>query len=368
MVMSPRVSFILPCYNHGHFLAECVNSILKQSFGDFEVLIMDDCSPDDTPAIARSFGDPRVIHVRNEQNLGHLANYNKGIGLAKGTYIWLINVDDFLQSPQVLEKFVAVMEKVPTAAYVFCRAFSVRGGVEVAPHAIHGTTDRVYSSDEFLEHIVVRNTISTPAVMVRRSSYDRVGRFEPDLPYSGDWFQWCRHAFHGEVAYLAEPMVCYRVHDTGMSQWYRQNPHKLIRDEVEVRWRVRAMAEKLGRTSIVNAATDAIAWDYGVRVSLKLTEDWPLGMTMEAFNGSLRAHTGDPAVIAQATVTVLRAVADAHYRSGDMVQARVFYDRAVAAAPSHVATRAKRALLATGSVGRRLRTAAARLREGAAAS
>jgi glycosyltransferase involved in cell wall biosynthesis len=364
----PAVSFVLPCYKHGHFLADCVRSILAQSFGDFEVLIMDDCSPDETPLIARSFADARVRHVRNEQNLGHLANYNKGIGLAEGKYIWLINVDDFLRSPQVLEKFVAVMEKVPTAAYVFCRAFSVRGGVEVPPHAIHGITDRIYGSEEFLKRLIVRNTISTPTVMVRRTSYERVGRFEPDLPHSGDWFQWCRHALHGDVAYLAEPMVCYRLHDTNMTHWYHQNPHKLIRDEIEVRWRVRSMAQQLGRAGIVKAATDAIAWDYGYRVSLKLTEDWPLGMTMAEFNESLRAHTGDPAVIAQATVTVLRAVADAQYRKGDLAQARAFYDQAVAADPSHVPTRAKRALLATGSVGRRLRTAAARLRESIAAA
>jgi len=363
----PAVSFILPCYNHGHFLAECVNSILRQTCGDFEVLIMDDCSPDETPAVARSFSDPRVVHVRNEHNLGHLANYNKGIGLSRGEFIWLINVDDYLRSPGVLEKFVAVMEKVPTAAYVFCRAFSVRGGVEVPPHVVHGTSDRIFGSDEFLQRLVIRNTISTPAVMVRRTSYERVGRFEPDLPYAGDWFQWCRHAFHGDVAYLAEPMVCYRVHDTGMSQWYHQNPHKLIRDEVEVRWRVRSMAEQLGRTAIVKAATDAIAWDYGLRVSMKLTENWPLGMTMEQFSESLRAHTDDRAVMTHVTGKMLREVADAYYRNGDAAVARQYYSRALRAAPADIATWTKQALLSAGPVGRTLRTTVARLRGGAAA-
>jgi len=83
---------------------------------------------------------------------------------------------------------------------------------------------------------------------------------------------------------------------------------------------------------------------------------------MEEFNTSLHAHTDDPAVIAHATVTVLRAVADAQYETGNLAQARAFYNQAVAADPSHIPTRAKRALLATGSMGRRLRTAAARLR------
>src|SRR6267142_4966294 len=148
---APTVSFVVPCYKHGHFLAECVGSILAQTFEDFEVLIMDDCSPDETPVVARSFTDPRVVHIRNEQNLGHLANYNKGIDLARGKYIWLINVDDYLRRPYALEKFVAVMEKVPTAAYVFCRAFSVRDGTETQPHAVHGTVDRVFDGGEFIK-------------------------------------------------------------------------------------------------------------------------------------------------------------------------------------------------------------------------
>ena len=100
--MDPKVTFIVPCYNLAHVLPECVNSILSQSFSDFEVLIMDDCSPDNTPEVARSFSDARVRHVRNEKNQRHLANYNKGIKLAKGEYVWLISADDRLRKPYVL--------------------------------------------------------------------------------------------------------------------------------------------------------------------------------------------------------------------------------------------------------------------------
>jgi hypothetical protein len=78
-----KVSFVIPCHRLAHLLGECVDSILAQSYGDFEVLIMDDCSPDATPEVAASFPRPRVRHVRNDTNLGHLANYNKGIQLSK---------------------------------------------------------------------------------------------------------------------------------------------------------------------------------------------------------------------------------------------------------------------------------------------
>jgi len=99
MTEKPAVSFVVPCFNLAHLLPECVNSILRQSYGDFEVLIMDDLSPDDTAAVAKSFSDPRVTYVRNDRNLGHLRNYNKGISLSRGRYIWLISADDYLRKP-----------------------------------------------------------------------------------------------------------------------------------------------------------------------------------------------------------------------------------------------------------------------------
>ena len=75
----PKVSFIVPCYKLAHLLQECVTSILEQTYEDFEIFIMDDCSPDSTPDVAKSFTDSRICYVRNEINLGNIKNYNKGI-------------------------------------------------------------------------------------------------------------------------------------------------------------------------------------------------------------------------------------------------------------------------------------------------
>src|SRR5262245_36779409 len=96
-VNEPVVSFIVPCYKLGHLLSDCVSSILCQTYEQFEVLIMDDCSPDQTPQVAACIFDPRVRYIRNTMNLGHLANYNRGIDMARGRYIWLISADDTLR-------------------------------------------------------------------------------------------------------------------------------------------------------------------------------------------------------------------------------------------------------------------------------
>lgn len=361
--MIPRVSFVVPCYKHGQFLRACVDSILAQSFEAFEVLVMDDCSPDETPEVARSITDPRVIHVRNERNLGHLANYNKGIGLARGEYVWLINVDDYLRRPHVLEKFVAVMDRVPSASYVFCPAVSVRGTTESAPHAVHASSDTIFRSADFLERLLEVNCVPTPAAMVRRTSYERGGVFPLDLPYAGDWFQWCRHAFYGDVAFVAEPMVCYRIHETNMSKWYVERPERLIADEVEVRWRVLRMAQQVGLQRIADAAVDAIGDDYARRVARGQAEQWPLGMTVDQFTASLRAHTTDQRLIDRITARVQWSVADDCYKRGNTRLAAAHYRQALALNPRDLATWAKCGLLAAGPAGRTLRSAAAHLRQ-----
>src|SRR5688500_14949354 len=73
----PVVTFVVPCFKLAHFLGDCLRSILDQDYGDFEIIIMDDCSPDDTAAVAACFTDPRIRYIRNPHNLGHLKNYNR---------------------------------------------------------------------------------------------------------------------------------------------------------------------------------------------------------------------------------------------------------------------------------------------------
>ena len=352
----PLVSFVLPCYKHGHFLAECVRSILCQTYENFEVLIMDDCSPDETPAIAASFDDPRVRYIRNEVNLGHLANYNKGIALARGEYVWLINVDDYLRRNYVLERFVDTLERNPGAAFVFCPAVQVHQGQEGAVFGRHGVMDAVFSSDAFLKKLLVRNRVATPTAMVRKTSYERMGLFEPDLPYAGDWFQWCRHALFGDVAYLAEPMVCYRFHDQNMSISHREQPLIVINDEVAVRWRARKTAQSLGRKAIVRIALDEIANDYGERVAQRVADGSKFGLTFEEFEASLNAHCQKASEKRFIRAAVFTAVGDHYYHHGGPSAARHYYFRALSHWPGNLRTWAKGALLATGSIGRAVRT------------
>src|SRR5882672_1876692 len=150
--MNPKVTFVVPCYKLAHLLHECVESILSQSYRDFEVLIMDDCSPDNTVKVAQSFQDPRVKHIRNESNLGHLANYNKGIGLARGNYVWLISADDRLRTSYVLQRYVELMDGHPEVGFVFCPGIGILDGNEVGlvEYSVHGPQDTIFEGHRFL--------------------------------------------------------------------------------------------------------------------------------------------------------------------------------------------------------------------------
>src|SRR5487761_57273 len=122
---APLVSFVVPCYKLAHYLGACLDSLLSQSFGSVEVIVMDDCSPDHTAAVAGAYRDARLRYVRNERNLGHLQNYNRGISLAAGKYVWLISADDCLLARHALARYVEGMEGDGRLAFAFSPAMGI---------------------------------------------------------------------------------------------------------------------------------------------------------------------------------------------------------------------------------------------------
>jgi glycosyltransferase involved in cell wall biosynthesis len=350
-----RVSFIVPCYRLAHLLGECVDSILSQTFQDFEILIMDDCSPDETPAVAASFSDPRVRYVRNEPNLGHLRNYNKGIALASGDYLWLISADDRLRRPYVLERFVQTLDAHPDAGYVFCPAMKFEGAADTVAFGDQGPADRVFAGHAFLRTLANGNAVPAPSGMVRRSCYERISVFPLDLPFAADWFLFSIFALWTNVAYLAEPMVSYRVHTGNMTLDFKQRADALIDDELKVLWRMKARAIAAGMNDVARLYADALAWSYATRVAFKVSRDWLYGMSVDAFEHSLDQHceTGeDAAAIRSRTYAFL---ADQYHELGNAASARQWYRAALSRRPADVTTAVKLVLASTGSLGRRVR-------------
>jgi len=282
----PLVSFIVPCYKLAHLLAECVHSILGQTYRHIDVLIMDDCSPDHTRKVATSFQDSRVTYVRNVPNLGHLRNYNKGIELSRGKYVWLISADDRLRCPWVLERYVELMESHPEVGYVFCPGVGLQGGVEtgVLDSYYYGAADRIVDGRDFIA-TVLRNGggLASPSVMVRRDCYQNISMFPLDMPHQGDLYLWFAWALEYDVAYLAEPMVNYRLHDLNMmKELMSRVPEVVFADEVNVLWRTKRRAEEKGYWSLARQLEDRVTRKYANAASLSVpaheSSNWPIGV------------------------------------------------------------------------------------------
>src|SRR5579862_9471333 len=122
----PRVSVIVPNYNHARFLPQRIESILNQTFQDFELILLDDCSTDDSRSIlSRYSGDPRVTIEFNKVNSGStFKQWNKGVRLARGEYVWIAESDDYADT-RLLEKLVARLDTEPKAVFAQCRSWRV---------------------------------------------------------------------------------------------------------------------------------------------------------------------------------------------------------------------------------------------------
>src|SRR5208337_4677214 len=132
-------------------------------------------------------GDPLVQYIRNDPNLGHLRNYNKGLKMARSEYVWLMSADDRLRSPHILERYVKVMEENPQVGYAFCPGMALENSREtrVLPYSRHGDQDAIFDGREFLLKLLKGNFVLAAAGMARKECYEKAGYFPLDIPYAG---------------------------------------------------------------------------------------------------------------------------------------------------------------------------------------
>ena len=128
-------------------------------------------------------------HIRNETNLGHVRNFNKGIELARGKYVWLVSADDWLASAQALERYVDFMERNPGVGYTFCRSIEVRGAKEAGVAVwtiLRGRPCR--RGAKFLIRLIQWNCVVLSAAMFRKECFEKFGLFLAEMPHANDWF------------------------------------------------------------------------------------------------------------------------------------------------------------------------------------
>lgn len=359
----PTVSFVVPCYKLAHLLAECVNSILAQTYDDFEVLIMDDCSPDDTAEVAQSFQDARVKHIRNDPNIGALPNYNKGISLSRGKYVWLISADDYLYRPYVLQRYVDLMEANPRIGYTFCPGVGVKNGKETGllGYSTYGNRDRIIAGRVFLQTLLGYNLVLAPAAMARRDCYEKISSFpiNPvwagvpiDMIWGGDWYLWCIFALRRDVGYFAEPMVCYREHDlSSTSTVTKENTENCFYAETGVLWKMKEKADEAGCPDISRTCLLAVVYVYACHLTTKRYRSTASTVTMAQFEESLCKNTASEKERDWVRGRVLAEIGAIHHERGDVASARNYYHTATRVDPWMMKVQFKKFLLSLGKPG-----------------
>ncbi|ULA58175.1 MAG: Glycosyl transferase family 2 [Nitrospira sp.] len=355
---TPAVSFIVPCYKLAHLLPECINSILAQSYDNFEVLIMDDCSPDNTVEVAQSFHDNRVRHIRNSSNLGHLHNYNKGINFALGKYVWLISADDYLRASYVLERYVDLLDNNSRIGYTYCAGLGVRNGMEsgvIGRYPGGGDRDSVIPGHVMLKQLLRWNFVLAASGLVRRECYDKLGVFPLDMPWAGDWYLWCLFALHYDVGYFAEPMVCYRDHSLSMTtKLTRERLEACAFEDVAIPWIMRKKAQDAGYARLAKDILPAIAHTYARVISSERYRESAV-MTLQEFEESLWRNITD-----ESERNLVRALAyvdmgNEYYFAGYSALAKELYEASLRINPLMVSVHIKKILLSLGTTGDYLR-------------
>ncbi|MBO9998473.1 MAG: glycosyltransferase family 2 protein [Cyanobacteria bacterium SID2] len=205
---SPAVSIIIPSYNRATLISRAIQSVLDQTFTDWELIVIDDASQDNTEEVVRGFGDPRIHYIRHERNAGECGTRNTGLAAAKGHSIAFLDSDDWWL-PEKLEKQVRRFEELPPqvgAIYTWLSAVNPQGQVKnLRQPTLQGS---IYGD------LLYANFVGTPStVIVRRECLDKGARFDTSLRCCGDWDMWLQIARDYDFEVIREPLVQYLDHD-----------------------------------------------------------------------------------------------------------------------------------------------------------
>jgi len=209
----PKVSVIIPTHNRAALLRRAIASVLRQSFQDFEIVLIDDASDDDTRAAIASQSDVRIRYFRNGRNRGEAVSRNAGVAHATGEYIAFLDDDD-TWLPEKLETQVRLLDRCPAkVGGVYCGydRVDMESGATVA-------TIRPARRGAIYADLREQNWVGSPStVILRRECLDKAGPFDEQLKFGIDYDMWIRISRFYDFEFVNEPLVRYSVHAQRLS-------------------------------------------------------------------------------------------------------------------------------------------------------
>ena len=231
----PKISVIMPAYNTEKYIKEAIDSILEQTFADFEFIIIDDGSTDSTAEIIRSYHDCRIKYIKNVKNAGIVFSLNRGLDIARGEYIARMDADD-ISLPKRFEKQTAYMDEhldiavCGTAIEMFC------------DNKVIGRRFPSSEPEKLKEDLFFSCGVAHPSVMMRKTEIVGLGGYDPMFNGMEDYELWCRVAEKYRLTVLPEVLLRYRIHHAQVTQ--NQSP----KYKEQLRLLKRRQTEQLGIT------------------------------------------------------------------------------------------------------------------------
>lgn len=217
--MEARVSFVVTNYNYGRFVAQGVDSLLDQTLGALEVIVVDDASTDDSLLVLERYAsEPRVRVIRHTSNQGFIASLNEGLAVARGEYLGLLDADDFCLRTDAVERQVAVLDAHPEVGFVYSASMAVDEDGRPLRLLQRWESDYLRDGWEELDSLLFECYVQHSGALVRRTCHVAIGDYDPQLPHAGDWDRWLRLAARFSVGYIADPLFAYRIHRKSMQQ------------------------------------------------------------------------------------------------------------------------------------------------------
>jgi glycosyltransferase involved in cell wall biosynthesis len=287
----PLVSVLLSVHNDARFLAAAVESVLRQTVDDLELIVVDDASTDETPAVLSAVQDPRLRVLRNGKQLGLAASLNRALDEAQGRYVARLDADD-VALPQRLESQLARIAAAPSVAAVGAAVLDLDETGRV------GTLHRNPSGTRAVHWLTLFGSpFFHPTVLVDRELLDRHGlRYDPAYLESEDYELWSRLLELGDGTNLAEPLVLKRVH-AGQASLRRSDLQESFQRQVALR-EIARIAPELGSEGA------ELAWRLGSGRGSPSGAVRPYAALLAAFE---RRHGTDPEVREIAARVLLRA-------------------------------------------------------------
>ena len=218
MKKGPKVSVCMPNYNYGNYIGKSIQSVLDQTFKDFELIIVDDASTDNSISEIKKFSDNRIHFYQNEKNIGRLKNINKALSIAQGIYIILLPSDNLI-SPNILERSVSVLDLNKNVGLVHSsyEAIDINGSIIDRPH--NDYSEHIEDGEIIFKKLIFNKyRICVSTALVRKECYDTLGLFNEAVTGGADRDMWMRICLGDyDIAYINEILGYERKHDRNIT-------------------------------------------------------------------------------------------------------------------------------------------------------